>query len=115
MEVHNLGKYLPEEILGYYMRDCAGHLPYTPEERMLVTSAVHHHWRENDHHPEYYTHYGALDPLASSRMSEAALVEALLDMVGHRLEVHMRPGPKVCPEQMFAIQAEDLARDLTCG
>ena len=44
---------------------------------MLVTSAVQHHWREN----EYYTHYGVLDPKPSSPMSEAALVEAVLDML----------------------------------
>ena len=78
MEVHDLSKYLPKEILGYYIRDCAD-LPHIPEERMLVTSAMQAHWQENDHHAGYY------DPNASSRMSESALVEAVLNMVAHRL------------------------------
>ena len=42
---------------------------YELEEHMLWTTALAHHYRKNDHHREYFSRYGLLEPEALCSMS----------------------------------------------
>ena len=105
---HDLSKYAPEEILGYFFKWFQPTPIGDGDEKLLWTTALEHHYQENDHHPEFYTSaFGNLQTDPMTLMSKAAMVESCIDMLACRLERTLgsllQSGVSICPEQMFSI------------
>ena len=102
VRAHDLSEYWPEESLGYYLRWCCVQEPLSRETQMLWTTALAHHYKKNNHHPEFFSRYGLLEADSLSSMSEGALLEAVLDSVACRMQRVLKNngGADVCPEQL---------------
>lgn len=84
IDLHDLSKYGPDEALGYSImfgfdgkfRKLEG------EDKIQWEKALHHHYKMNKHHPQYYD---------GKKMPTVDLEESLIDMFGCRLERDLKP------------------------
>ena len=79
IHIHDLSKFGPREALGYSIMfgDRGQYRTLEGDELKIWEQALHHHYKNNTHHPQYY---------GQNQMQTADIEESVLDMLACRLE-----------------------------
>jgi hypothetical protein len=115
VQEHDLSKFSAHEALGYHYLFHAKSAPRAlsfPTKEALWEKALDHHYRGNDHHPQYWFKYRCPthDSRSQGTMPWPALVESVLDMVASRLQRSLSDQHMICPEQLMAVPQQFLTR-----
>jgi hypothetical protein len=110
LEVHDLSKASVIEIVTYTYKFVLQLCEFN-DRRFQI--GVDHHYKCNEHHPQYWDHYWKVqyneywDPLG---MSPEGLLESILDMAGCRFERDLKSDPQTCLSIVFNIPEKFLSR-----
>lgn len=111
---HDLSKYGPWEALGYHYKFGKGiPMDEDSEEGDEWRRTLSHHYRNNDHHPQYFE-MNRSHASESRIMSVGGRLESVMDMIACRLERTLNDQKHLCPAQIMSIPCENLYR-YTCG